>query len=159
MARITYIAKWNGEVVGKRASEREYKFALVCQRDVGAHRERAYDPSPTKQDIDHFNWLAFIAACRPMEPAVYRDRGSPMRFEAGRIAAAAEITRGGIEAFVQRRVASDIQQFETLWSKGHFNPFVYRWSMTERAARGASNEARNPPFRDLLGIVPVEVKS
>lgn len=154
----TFIARWKGEIVGTRKSDRDYKVAVITQRNEEMARADAYDRSPTKRDVSDFEWFSFVARCSPLQPSTFKNHSYALGFTEEEIGRAKARVAGGIEGYVERRVARDIDAFEAMLKRGCFNPEVARWSLSESAARRAIPNLCPTPMYAFLGIVPAEVK-
>lgn len=152
---IKYTATYNGKIVGTRKSPRPYLYAVVVQPLEEVARLYAYHYEPTKTDRSNFDWRAKGAAATVGEAKFPNINGSTWAAE--EIARAKETIEGGWDAYVSRLRYDAIARFEAAKASGHFEPYVFGWSMSCHNAKGMAATAVHPS-RAVLGIVPAEAK-
>ena len=152
-----YIARLNGQIVGKRTSQsRSYSHAYVMQHDEAATRAAAYDYVATKQDRKNYDWHAGKVARGIGAPAWPGDAYlAHITLTEQDIAAARAQIEGGFESYVARQRQRLIGYFETSKARGVFKPFVGGWASRRDLAEKAARQYESRGCK-LLAIVPAE---
>jgi hypothetical protein len=141
----TYLARWDGEIVGTRKSPRPYTHAVICQWDREAAKRDLDAWQPSKTDRSNWDYYVKIAAGNDPHPE-YRTAADLAKIRA--------TVGAGWEANVERLRDDAVRRFGLNDAK----PYVAGWSMSAgNAAKMAADKARYR-HQIVLGIVPAEVK-
>lgn len=151
MANIKFTASYNGKIIDTRRSPRPYKFAIVVQYSREASRKAAHEYALTKTDRSNFEYETQVAAFQPgVSGTIKGDRPFTTSYTAEAIARAQEMVAGGIDGYLAILRKRAIERFEAMDAKGHFEPKVHGWSMSEGNAQKMANAVSGV----LLAIVP-----
>lgn len=161
MAKTTYIAKFNGEIVGTRQTERTYAYAVVVIADQEFDAKRA---ASVEYAREHCNKKDFVYYCAIANDGVdaeqerykYTSREEIER----RVAEAAAIRDMGYDAWVEQRRLHHIAQHEQSVAKGRFKPAVATWCSRLDLALKEASVRRKPAYwgrYTTVEIVPAEV--
>jgi hypothetical protein len=151
----TYLAVWNGKVIGKRRSSRPYTHAIIVQDSIDTARYQAYAYEATMIDKSNFDYNAEIAAMEAWPEVAYRRQAITRE----QIDEAKAMIAGGWEGYLGRLREAAIKRFEDKVASGLFEPFVFGWSMSKvNATKMAAGCGKSPEYRLLLGVVEAKVK-
>lgn len=143
----SYIAKFQGKVVGKRTSkDRTYTHAIVIIASRENQRKVAYGYAATATDRSNYDYYLRIA----------EGRIQPPRSQDETIKASIKVD-GGFDAYVERERQRHIAIFEDKLANGNaFEPFVVSWAGRPDLALRAAAQYRQP-WNDVVEIVPAEL--
>lgn len=155
-----YIARLDGEIVGKRSTKnRTYSHAIVAQDVEDAQRAWAYDYKADKTDRSNFDYYSSIVRDGAKHRHFTYDTPEQI---ATQIADAQAKVEGGFDAYAARLREAAIASFEEKKANGGFAPYVIGWAgrrdLADKAARqqiGAGGWG--PHTRKLVAIVEAEV--
>jgi hypothetical protein len=171
-----YVAKFEGQIVGKRKSDRVYTHAIVGIWDIEAARDRVYNYAGDETEKSNFRYYTKIAACagqifevRSWEKDVVGQtthKGNPgqpphhLSHTAEDIARAKADIANGWEGYVAALRQHKIERFEESAAVGA-KPFVIAWAgrpdLAEKRALTAANDHAKYRNTILLGVVPAEI--
>ena len=147
-----YTATYEGKVVGKRTSPRPYLFAIVVRDDIETARQAAYGFQADDQDRKDFE---FHTRCATGTYSGTFASGRPFTQEikGEELARHRAHVEGGFEAYVARKHARLIAQFEARVAAGAFEPRAVSWSMSRANAEKTARTYSYPQVK-FLAIVP-----
>lgn len=150
---ISYTAKLDGKIVGKRKSHRVYTHAVVVRHSESYHRKRAYEYVATNTDRSNFEFYSFIATCEPGVSVRPNGWNTNTTFSAEEIAVAKIAIVGGLDAYVAKAREKAIERFEAHKASGEFEPGVVTWcGRADLAEKEVSKRIGSPMF-DLVTAV------
>ncbi len=141
----TYIAKFDGKIVGKRTTkDRTYTHAVVVVASQEYYRKAAYDYVATETDKSNFRFYVQVAEGR----SPYGQTNQEMIDASVRI-------DGGFDAYISRVRDREIQRFEQDILDGRFLPKVATWSGSRILANKATRLYLKP-WNILVEVVEAE---
>lgn len=147
-----YTATYEGKVAGKRTSPRPYLFAIIVRDDIEIARQAAYGFQASDQDRKDFDFHTRMAS------GTYTGtwaNGTTFSHEVKGEELARHLAHveGGFEAYVARKHARLVEQFEARVAAGAFEPRAVSWSMSRANAEKTARTYSYPQVK-FLAIVP-----
>lgn len=146
----TFVASYNGQIVGKRTSKhRDYTHAVVVVDVPGRHKDEYYaevkDTPENRRSFDYY--VSIVNGTYEYMHFVPQDDVTRAQF----------IVSAGYAAFLVYLRDRNIAQYQRWQAALKLEPHVFGWSMSEKGARTMANEAERRGKR-VVHIVPAELK-
>lgn len=162
-AKLKFIAKLDGEIVGHVMSRIPYTHAVIARRNEQAERAYAYRAEPLDVERGMYSAYEQDAAGRVGELSSYgirkRGRAGPFdRLSHRDIEYAKLQITGGFAAWFECHRRERIADFVAALRDGAFNLRVIRWLRSEQAAAARPNpdQTQYAPYYSFWKVVPAE---
>lgn len=151
-----YVARLNGQIVGKRTTKsRAYTHAVVvrvCKKTKIENTHKAWADSKTNRS--NFRWYSEVAAQQP--GVTWRPTGWNFDYRHGcsaeDIERAMALVEGGYEAYLQRNLQKALAAVEA----ADYGVSALTWCGRPDLAQKAAASARSGGYYDIVEIVPAE---